>query len=254
MTRLEVTDLAAGYHGRPVISQVSLSAQGGQFVALAGPNGSGKSTLIKVLAGLIAPSAGQVSLDGQALETLPARVRARRIAYMPPEGQAAWPLIARRAVALGRVPHLKPLRALTAQDEAAIDSALDCAGVAELADRPLDTLSSGERARVMLARVLSTGADILLLDEPTAALDPRHQIAVMEVLRAEAGRGALVIAAAHALDLAARWCDTALLMQDGKIAASGPPATVFSEANLDRVFGASPPGGVTPATWRARQP
>lgn len=250
MTDLNVTGVTAGYRDKTVLREISLTARGGEFIALAGPNGSGKSTLIKVLTGLIGPESGDISVGGQALREIPIRDRARRLAYMPPEGQAAWPLIARRAVALGRAPHLKPLRTLSPVDEAAIEDALDRTGAAPLAGRALNTLSSGERARVMLARVLATEADILLLDEPTAALDPRHQIAVMEVLKAEARRGALVIVAAHALDLAARWCSRVLLMDGGRIAADGLPREVLSEDNLQAVFGASPPGGVRPNAWQ----
>jgi len=250
MTGFDLTSVAAGYRDKPVLQDISLSARGGEFIALAGPNGSGKSTLIKVLAGLIAPLAGDVELDGQPLGVIPVRDRSRRIAYMPPEGRAVWPLVVRRAVTLGRMPHLKPLTRLSTRDAEAVEHALERTGAADLADRRLDALSSGERARVMLARVLATEADVLLLDEPTAALDPRHQIAVMDVLRAEAERGALVIVAAHALDLAARWCSRVVLMDSGRIAADGRPAGVLDEANLKTVFGASPPGGVLPNAWQ----
>ena len=156
----------------------------------------------------------------------------------------------RRIVALGRVPHLKPLRRLTAEDEAAIDTALERAGIAGLAERPFDQLSSGERARVLLARALATRADLIVLDEPTAALDPRHQLGVMEILRAEANRGALVIVAAHALDLVARYADRALLMQDGRIMADAPPARSLSEPHIAEVFGVVAPGGITPTPLR----
>lgn len=248
--RLQLTSVGFGYHGRPALSEIGFEAGGGEMIALVGPNGAGKSSLLKLCAGLFQPATGRVELDGGALHDFPAQQRARRISYLPPDGASAWPMPVRRIVALGRVPHLKPLRKLTAEDEAAIDRALEKAGIVDLAERPFDQLSSGERARVLLARALATQADLILLDEPTAALDPRHQLGVMEILRAEAGRGALVIVAAHALDLVARYADRAILMQDGRVVADAPPAQSLSEARIAEVFGVVAPGGITPTLLR----
>ena len=248
--RLQLSLLDFGYHGRPALSQISLEAGGGELIALVGPNGAGKSSLLRLCAGLFEPDTGAAVLDGVSIHALPAPQRARRIAYLAPDGASAWPMVVRRIVALGRVPHLKPLRRLTADDEAAIDTALDRAGIADLAERPFDQLSSGERARVLLARALATRADLILLDEPTAALDPRHQLGVMEILRAEAGRGALVIVAAHALDLVARYADRAILMQAGRIIADAPPEQSLSESRIAEVFGVVAPGGIAPTPLR----
>ncbi|MBZ0101432.1 MAG: ABC transporter ATP-binding protein [Thermoanaerobaculia bacterium] len=248
--RLQLSSVDFGYHGRPALSEIGFDAAGGEFIALVGPNGAGKSSLLRLCAGLLEPGHGRVELDGLALLDLAAQQRARRIAYLPPDGVSAWPMPVRRIVALGRVPHLKPLRRLTAEDEAAIDLALAKAGIADLAGRPFDQLSSGERARVLLARALATQADLILLDEPTAALDPRHQLGVMEILRAEAGRGALVIVAAHALDLVARYADRAILMQDGRIIADAPPTLSLSQASIAEVFGVVAPGGIAPTPLR----
>lgn len=248
--RLEFSAVDFGYQGRPALAQIGLEAGGGELVALVGPNGAGKSSLLRLCAGLLDADRGEVMLDGASIHDMPALQRARRIAYLPPDGASAWPMPVRRIVALGRVPHLKPLRRLSAEDEAAIDSALGRAGIAELADRPFDQLSSGERARVLLARALATRADLILLDEPTAALDPRHQLGVMEILRAEAGRGALVIVAAHALDLVARYADRAILMQAGRVIADAPPAESLSQARIAEVFGVVAPGGIVPTPLR----
>tara|TARA_R110002096_G_scaffold43420_12_gene117094 strand:- start:752 stop:1510 length:759 start_codon:yes stop_codon:yes gene_type:complete len=248
--RLQLTSVEFGYHGRPAISDVGFKAAGGELIALVGPNGAGKSSLLRLCAGLLEPAAGQVELDGAPMHGLSAQQRALGIAYLPPDGASAWPMPVRRIVALGRVPHLKPLRRLTAEDDAAIDMALEKAGIVDLAVRPFDQLSSGERARVLLARALATQADLILLDEPTAALDPRHQLGVMEILRAEAGRGALVIVAAHALDLVARYADRAILLQDGHIIADAPPDESLSEARIAEVFGVLAPGGITPTPLR----
>lgn len=248
--RLNLTSVGFGYHGRPALSEIVFEAAGGELIALVGPNGAGKSSLLRLCAGLLEPATGRVELEGTALHDLAAQQRARRIAYLPPDGNSAWPMPVRRIVALGRVPHLKPLRRLTREDEVAIDLALAKAGVSDLAARPFDQLSSGERARVLLARALATQADLILLDEPTAALDPRHQLGVMEILRAEAGRGALVIVAAHALDLVARYADRALLMQSGRIVADAPPGQSLSEGRIAEVFGVVAPGGIAPTPLR----
>lgn len=248
--RLQLKSVEFGYLGRPALSEIGFEGVGGEMIALVGPNGAGKSSLLRLCAGLLKPGTGGIELDGAALPDLPAQQRAQRIAYLPPDGAAAWPMPVRRIVALGRVPHLKPLRKLTAKDEAAIDTALDRAGIADLAERPFDQLSSGERARVLLARALATQADLILLDEPTAALDPRHQLGVMEILRAEARRGALVIVAAHALDLVARYADRAILMQAGRIIADDTPARSLSEARIAEVFGVVAPGGIAPTPLR----
>lgn len=248
--RLHLSSVDFAYRGRTALSQIGFDAAGGELIALVGPNGAGKSSLLRLCAGLLAPGSGEVALDGAALGALAPQIRARRIAYLPPDGASAWPMPVRRIVALGRVPHLKPLRQLTPADEAAIDRALDKAGIADLAARPFDQLSSGERARALLARALATEADLILLDEPTAALDPRHQLGVMEILRAEAGRGALVIVAAHALDLVARYADRAILMQDGRIIADAPPAQSLSEARIAEVFGVVASGGIGPTPLR----
>tara|TARA_R110002124_G_scaffold64635_4_gene176388 strand:- start:4016 stop:4774 length:759 start_codon:yes stop_codon:yes gene_type:complete len=248
--RLQLSSVGFGYRGQAAVRAVGFEASGGEIVALVGPNGAGKSSLLRLCAGLLEPAFGQIELDGLALRELAPGQRARRIAYMPPDGSSAWPMPVRRIVALGRVPHLKPLRRLTAEDEAAIEMALERAGIAGLAERPFDQLSSGERARVLLARALATQADLILLDEPTAALDPRHQLGVMEILRAEANRGALVIVAAHALDLVARYADRALLMQEGRIIADAPPGQSLSEPNIAAVFGVVAPGGIAPTPLR----
>lgn len=230
--------------GRPVLHSLSLSAGAGELIALAGPNGAGKSSLLHLAAGLLPPDRGQVELDGQAVGGLDARQRARQIAYLPAESREAWPLDVQSLVALGRIPFRKPLRRLSDADEAAITSAMQRAGVTAFAARRIDTLSSGERARVHLARMLATQAPVLLLDEPTAALDLKHQLAVMDLVAAEAKAGRLVIMALHALDLAARYADRVVLMQEGQIRADAAPDTALSEENVRAVFGVEAPGGI----------
>lgn len=249
MTSLSLARATLGHGQCPVLQDVDAAFAPGEFVALVGPNGAGKSTLLSALAGLKPPISGEALLDGHPVALLPAGDRARRIAYMPPDEQTVWPVPARTIAALGRMPHRKPLERLKSEDEAAIDAALEKAGVAHLGHRRFDMLSSGERARVLLARALATEAEILLLDEPTASLDPRHQLGLMELLAAEAASEKLVVIAAHALDLVARYCSRVILIDGGRIAADGTPAEALSESNLEQVFAIRAPGGAAPTTW-----
>lgn len=246
MSRVEIEDFSAAYDGLTAVAALSATFAAGDVVALAGPNGAGKSTLLRAIAGLIEVQAGSVRLDGRPVAGLAPTERARRLAYLAPDGRSAWPMEARRIVALGRAPHLKPLRQLSEADEDCIDDALERAGAAALAARRFDTLSSGERARVLIARVLATRADVILLDEPTAALDPKYQLAVMEIARSEAARGALVIVAAHALELIARYADRVMVMSQGQLVANAPPEDALSEEVVETVFGIHAPGGIRP--------
>jgi iron complex transport system ATP-binding protein len=244
MTSLELKNVGLRYEDRLALTDVSTNFVGGELVALAGPNGAGKSSLLQLLAGLRRPDSGSLDLDGGPLVDLDPGARAKQLAFLPADGRSAWPMSVRRIVALGRVPHLKPLRALSPEDQSAIDEALGRAHVTHLSERSFSTLSSGERARVLIARALATQASILLLDEPTAALDPQHQLSVMEILRAEAARGALVIVAAHALDLVARYADRVILLREGQVVADASAQEALSESRIREVFGVIAPGGV----------
>ena len=233
MVRLDNLSVTLG--GRQVVAGISTELTGG-LIGLVGPNGAGKSSLVRAIAGLV-PSEGTILIDGK--RALPLRERARRIAYLP-QGQAVfWPVTVERLVALGRLPHLAPFERPADTDHAAIERALTRTDLLDLRDRSIDELSGGERARVLLARALAVEAPLLLADEPLAALDPAHQIEVMQLLRAEAARGATVIAVLHDLTLAARWCDRLLLMDKGQLVADGAPRQVLTAERIDAVYGVS---------------
>jgi iron complex transport system ATP-binding protein len=236
---LEARNLSVEIGGKTILRDLSLSFPAGRFVALLGPNGAGKTTALKAMAGLI-PARGSVTLQGENLARLAPRERARRIGYLPQGHAVHWPLSARDVVALGRYPHgvADPAK-LSQRDAEAVDCAMARTDCAHLADQPVQTLSGGERARVMLARVLATEAPILLADEPTAALDPRHQITVMDDLKGESRRGALVIAVTHDIALAARMADEIVLLHEGRLIAHGPPDDVLTDANLAEIYGVS---------------
>ncbi len=221
---------------RRVLRDVSLALSPGHLVALVGPNGAGKTTLLRALAGLV-PSDGIILVRGDDLSSLSLRERARRFAYLPQGHLVHWPLPARDIVALGRYPHgaTDPAR-LTARDAEAVLRAMQAADIVEFSDRRVTELSGGERSRVALARALAVEAPVVLADEPTSSLDPRHQIDVMKTLRIAVDKGALVIVVTHDLGLAARFADTVLVMAEGRLVSQGAPADALSEQVVADVF------------------
>jgi iron complex transport system ATP-binding protein len=222
--------------GRVVLNDLSLALPSGHLVALVGPNGAGKTTLLRALAGLL-PSTGAIHVGGDALSSLSLRERARRFGYLPQGHIMHWPLPARDIVALGRYPHgaTDPAR-LTPKDADAVLRAMRATDVLEFSERRVTELSGGERSRVALARVFAVEAPVILADEPTASLDPRHQLDIMKSLRAAADQGALVIVVTHDLSLAARFADSILVLSQGRLVAQGTAAEALSEQVMADVF------------------
>ena len=235
--RLAVEGLGVSLSGRAVVAEASFALPAGTLAAIVGPNGAGKTSLLRALVGLV-PHTGRARLDGDDLAALPPKARARRLAYLPQGHEAHWPLPARDIVALGRLPHGAgdPTR-LAPADAAAVAAALEATDTTAFADRPVTTLSGGERARIALARVFAVGAGLILADEPTAALDPRHQLAVMARLREAARTGATVVTVTHDLGLASRFAERVLVMDRGRIVADGVPEGALAPEVLARVFG-----------------
>lgn len=221
---------------RAVLHDISLELASGHLVALVGPNGAGKTTLLRALAGLV-PATGRIEVGGQALSSLSLRERAKRFAYLPQGHIVHWPLASRDIVALGRYPHgaTDPAR-LSPRDIEAVTRAMQAADVVEFAERRATELSGGERSRVALARVLAVEAPVILADEPTSSLDPRHQLDVMTTLRAAADHGVLVIVVTHDLGLAARFADRVLVLSAGRLVSQGRPTDALSEQVLADVF------------------
>ncbi|HPE62441.1 MAG TPA: ABC transporter ATP-binding protein [Thiolinea sp.] len=223
--------------GRPLLQAVSLQLQPGELVGLIGPNGAGKSTLLRVLAGLQPPTSGHVTLHDKPLTRYSLRERSRCIAWLEQGGSIHWPIPVARLVALGRQPHLPGWQKPALPDQAAIEAALHATDTWSLRHRDATSLSGGERSRVLMARALAANPDILLADEPVAALDPGHQLQTMDLLRhfARNERGCIVVL--HELSLAARYCDRLYLLHRGQLAASGTVAEVLSQHNLQQVYG-----------------
>jgi len=222
--------------GRAVLSAVDVAFDAACLHALVGPNGAGKSSLMRIVAQVLAPSNGRVLLDGQPLAGLDPRQRARTVAYLPQDRQAAWPMPVKELVMLGRMPHGATVEQARPVDWQAVEQALERTQVSALADRCVTQLSGGERARVMLARALATQAPVLLVDEPIAALDPHHQWLVMEVLKQEAQSGCTVVAVLHDLPLAARFADRIIMLDQGRVVARGDSVTVLTAQRLADVF------------------
>lgn len=236
---LEGTDLVYRYPGADVdaVGGVSVRAAPGQLSTILGPNGSGKSTLLRLLAGGVRPASGTARFAGRVIEQWPRRDIAREVAVVTQREHVPFPITVRALVAIGRYPHLGPLRREGAPDREAIAAAMGRCGVADLAERGFQTLSGGERQRVRIARALAQQPRALILDEPTAALDMRYEMTIFRLLRELAHRdGVAVLLVTHNLNLAARFGDRHLLLEGGRMVAQGDTGTVITAENISRVY------------------
>lgn len=219
------------------VAGVDLEVRPGATTAVLGPNGSGKSTLLRLLLGVLAPAAGSVELGGRPLGAWGREALAREVGVVPQGEESVFPTTVRELVGMGRYPHLGPWRREGAEDRRATDDAMRRADVLHLAARSVGTLSGGERQRARVARALAQSAPTLALDEPTAALDVAHEMAIFELLNGLARGGKTVLLVTHNLNLAARYADRLVLLDRGRVAAEGPPAAVLTRATVERVYG-----------------
>ena len=246
---LQLQDLAAGYGQRQVLRSITLSVAGGEVVALVGPNGAGKSTLLRVLSGVVPARGGQAWLNEVDLLRLPAGERARRLAVVPQMIKLPEAFTVGEIVLMGRTPHLALWAGESRKDCDVAWDAMQRTQVEGLSRRRVDELSGGEQQRVVIARALAQEPQVLLLDEPTAHLDLRHQVAVLELVRSLAHEhGLAVLLTLHDLNQAAHFADRVALLDQGTIVAQGAPEAVFTAERLSGVYGVPVSIGAHPLT------
>ena len=243
---LEATGLSAGYGGPSIVEGVNVRIRRGERWAILGPNGVGKSTLLKTLAGLLPARAGEVRLHARPLSDWPRRELARHLAWVPQQLHPPEGFLALEWLLLGRAAHLGLWGLAGAQDEARAMTLLRELSLAHLAGRALDTLSGGELRLLSLARGLLQGGEVLLLDEPTASLDLRHQLELLERLKHAGGGGLASVCVLHDLNQAQEFATHALLLGGGRVVAAGPAAEVLDETRLGRLFGVTLERALTP--------
>jgi iron complex transport system ATP-binding protein len=236
---LEARDLSVRYPGidRPAVDLVSLAVGAGQLIAIVGPNGSGKTTLLRALLGLLPLSSGSAMVRGRAIGQWPRAELARVVGVVPQSEERIFPLRVRESVMLGRYARLGALGREGKADRAAVEAAMQRADVTAFAERRVDTLSGGEWQRVRVARALAQEPDALVLDEPTASLDVRHEMEVFELIRQLVSAGLAGLVVTHHLNLAARYADRMILLEEGRVAAEGTPSEVLRQDVVARVFG-----------------
>jgi len=232
---IEVEGIDVSLAGERVLKDVTASAQDG-LVGLVGPNGAGKSTLIRAINGTATPDDGVVRLEGDEVRSLSSRETARRVATMPQNTDVSFEFSVQEVVRMGRHPHVSRFGTDTSGK---VGEAMERVDVARFADRSVHEVSGGERQRVLLARCLAQDADVLLLDEPTASLDVGRAVETLSLVRSLVDEGRTVVAAIHDLNLAARFCDELVLVDDGRVVSSGAPEDVLTQENVERVFGTS---------------
>ncbi|MCL4166897.1 UNVERIFIED_CONTAM: hypothetical protein GTU68_030002 [Idotea baltica] len=236
MKNLTVNNISLELGGASILSNVSATLNRGEVVGLIGPNGAGKSSLLRSILGLVKIKSGSVKIDDENVDDLNLKERAKKMAYAAQGSPVHWPLTVEHIVGLGRVPHLNPWQKLTMDDQLIIDYAIERTDCAHLKDRSVTSLSGGERARVLLARVLATNAHYILADEPVAALDPAHQLQVMDILKNLTTSDCGVMVVMHDLGLAQRYCDRIILLNEGKMLGQDTPDIILNDDNLTDVF------------------
>lgn len=237
MSEVRISDLCLQIDNAHILDGINLRVSAGELVVILGSNGAGKSSIMKCALGLLDPSRGHVTVDGTAIRSLNPIERARRLSYLPQRRPMAWPILVRDVVALGRFAYGAGIGRLSGDDKAAVERAIHACDLISLKDRRMDTLSGGETTRVHCARTFAAEAPLLFADEPTTALDPRHQLDIMTLLKSYVteSRGALIVA--HEPALAARFADRLVWMKDGRIVADGTPAETLTAEILNSVYG-----------------
>ena len=245
---LEIRNLSAGYPGKPVLKDISLSIPRGAVTVIVGPNGCGKSTLLKALTGIL-PASGSAALDEQELLTLSSRELAKKVAFLP-QNRPVPEITVKNLVLHGRFPYLSYPRRYRRQDHAIAQLAMEKMGVADLADRSLTTLSGGQRQKVYIAMALAQDTPVVLLDEPNSFLDIGHQLQLMEQAKALAAEGKAVVLVLHDLSMAMDCADSLAVFSGGRCLFQGSPEDAFLSGCLETSFGVKPRRAKTPDGWK----
>jgi len=235
--KVQAQNISVRLGNRTVLRSVSLELRSGELLGLIGPNGAGKTTLLRLLAGLIKAQSGSIWLGDCTLQQTPIRERARQLAYLAQHSQVSWPLTVRRLVELGRIPHLDSWRKTSGRDSEVILQVMQATDIHTLQDRSFDSLSGGERTRVLLARALAGEPEVLLADEPVATLDPAHQLEVMSLMQTHCRRGGSAIVVLHDLSLANHYCQRLQLLHQGSTLAVGQPVAVLTPDHIKQAYG-----------------
>lgn len=220
-----------------ILNDIDIEVKAGEMVGLIGPNGAGKSTLLRLLTCVEKPSCGEIHYEGNNVNLIPAEERAKRIGYLVQGAKAYWPFSVENTVGLGRIPHQKWWQHSSGEDEEKIQRAMEITETLAYRNRIVSTLSGGEQTLVMLARIFATDPQIIFADEPVAALDPYHQLHVMEVLRNHSRDDRASVVVLHDLSLAARFCDRLYIINHGELYGSGTPNEIMTAENIAEVYG-----------------
>lgn len=234
---IKISDVSVDLGGQRIIDGVGLEARAGELVGLVGPNGAGKTTLLRVISGLLTPGSGTVALEGEDIALMAPRLRAQKLALLPQDHVVHWAISVEHLVALGRLPYRGFGAGPSPADRAAVNQALAAMDVTDFAKRSVTDLSGGERARVLIARALAQDTPILLADEPAAGLDAVHQLDLFAHLQGLAEQGRCVVVVLHDLTMASRFCDRLVVLDHGKVHASGKASKVLSASVLKTVYG-----------------
>ncbi len=232
---IELNNVAAGYHGRPAINQISLTVAEGQITTILGRNGCGKTTLLRTIARLLQVSSGEIQLDGKDLYSYDSRELARKVSYLPQIKQSS-PISVQTLVQHGRFPHLPLTRRLSAQDLDIAEQAMRETGIRDLSHRIVSELSGGERQKAYLAMTLAQDASVILLDEPTAYLDVNHQLEIYRIVEKLKQMGKTVLMVLHDVPAALRHSDRICLMADGRIVMHDTVDNVLASGQINRIF------------------
>jgi iron complex transport system ATP-binding protein len=223
-------------HSKKILDNISLDFPKGKMIGLIGPNGAGKSTMMRLISGVIKQTKGKILYQGKKPGTLSHKERACTIGYLPQKAEISWPLSAQRVIALGRLPYQSTFSQWQPKDARAVEDAIIHSDCEKLRHQNILTLSGGELTRVLLARVLAGEPECIIADEPIAALDPFHQLQVLEILKDKALEGKTVIISLHDLNLAYRFCDVLALLDEGQLKAYGDPQHVLTLEHIQSIY------------------